>query len=1349
MSTQIPSNPSAQSVALLLPKLNDVDPDYRFMSLNDLFQVLTIGKHDFLHNDFNTAARAVDGIIKTLDDQNGEIQNLALKCLAPLAVKVPPSILPPLIEKLSTLTTQNSVDSSIPTMALRTIVVTLPRPVSGVVPTKEITDAYSAISRVLIPRLVGQLTSAKTQGSSLPNLPHGTLNLDKTIKIDPEAIDVLTEIIRCFGPMLQKSEVEVLQVLLVKILEADWVSSVVQKRIIVALSILAIYIDDEKINGLILQLLTNLQKDKIKLTQRKLFITVFGSIARSIPSRFGVYLKSVVPFVLAAVSEQELSEQLENSMESGEPNPELDDVREAALITLDTFLSSCGSEMHGYTFDVIDALLRFLKYDPNYNDDEDEEMALGESDDDENDFDDDDDDEFEADADFDNDDDSSWKIRRCSAKALYTLISTRASEDLLNNGKIYSKITSALVQRFSEREENVRLEVIATVTSLIRKTGETSFVNFPIENEFYSVNNVSQSRKRRRESSSNSLFDTKALNSVSTGLTSPIFEPTPASGTRADLAKLIPAIIRASTRLLKKKSIPTSQALIRLLDDMVLVQNGGLSEYFGQLVDPIVEAIKTTSSSTGSSVIISGTTSATANTLRISALRLIGSIASTHSSSVLHPYLKKIVLGVIEAVNEKYYKISSEAIGTAEQLVKALTPPRSMQNTQKEQPELYQLYQAIINRVAANDADLEVRQQAVQALGILLARTVTHNGSTLLTPEEYNLALNLLCDRLKNETTRLAAVNAINTIAALAGKTNQLRPDWIKEVSLELSAQFRKSNRSLRGASLGALKSLIAIPSASLALDMTSIETLVNAVLPLLLPADIQLLGPAIVLLASFVDMNPKLVVKEPLNLALCEIIRTEIGGAVLEALITLVANVGKNGVGQNLMSCLLNDVNKNGNPAIAGKVIGTLLVYGGPTVGVQIETFQAQIVNPNTDEYRRCLALAVLGEAGLRLGKESNLTPATFTTLFLTESDKVRLASAIALGRVGAGNVSEYLPEILKNMNNDANIQYLLLHSIKEIIQLASNNKAEIGDFTHLIWDQLIRASQTEENKAIGVECIGRLAIIDPEKYIPELQSYLTNPKASVRAMTIQAIRYTLVDGDHLFDKVLANSLVQIISTMLRDPEIENRRLALSTLNSAAHNKPALIGPSLSDLLPFVIHESVIKPELIREVPMGPFKHKIDDGLEIRKAAYETLYALMEISFPRLSILNFYDRILAGIKDQHDIRALCSLMLTKLIALDPEETARRLDSIAEVFRSVLSVKLKDSAVKQEIERQEEAIRSALRVTLSLHSNIPSASAALGSVNSNQGWRTYWEWVEKDFKAQLKEIREESATSER
>lgn len=67
------------TIASLLPKLHDADPDYRFMSLNDLYQALTVGKPDIIHHDYNVAARTVDGILKTLDDQNGEVQNLSIK----------------------------------------------------------------------------------------------------------------------------------------------------------------------------------------------------------------------------------------------------------------------------------------------------------------------------------------------------------------------------------------------------------------------------------------------------------------------------------------------------------------------------------------------------------------------------------------------------------------------------------------------------------------------------------------------------------------------------------------------------------------------------------------------------------------------------------------------------------------------------------------------------------------------------------------------------------------------------------------------------------------------------------------------------------------------------------------------------------------------------------------------------------------------------------------------------------------------------------------------------------------------------------------------------------------------
>ena len=99
-----------------------------------------------------------------------------------------------------------------------------------------------------------------------------------------------------------------------------------------------------------------------------------------------------------------------------------------------------------------------------------------------------------------------------------------------------------------------------------------------------------------------------------------------------------------------------------------------------------------------------------------------------------------------------------------------------------------------------------------------------------------------------------------------------------------------------------------------------------------------------------------------------------------------------------------------------------------------------------------------------------------------------------------------------------------------------------------------------------------------------------------------MQALRYTLPETDEAFDGILKNVLVDMLYTMLQDEDMEIRRLSMTALNSAAHNKPELILPHIGNLMPFVLKESIIKPELIREVMMGPFKHKVDDGLEVRK---------------------------------------------------------------------------------------------------------------------------------------------------
>lgn len=963
---------------------------------------------------------------------------------------------------------------------MRTVVEALPRPIPGTQPPPEVFEAYASIARVLLPRFLRRTTTGQ-----------GMLEKDQGQTSD--VVDVLIEVVRCFGPVLESAEIEALQAGYIALLDKDNCTSAVKKRTVVAISMLAKYLPDGPFLAFLDRAIAILNKPNLSPVTRRIYLTILGSMARSIPRRFSPHIPSVVPFVLQALGEEELQAQLDEISEGGgDSGLEFNDVREAALVALDAFLSSCPTQMRPFTEEAIASCLRYLKYDPNYAVNEDEEMEE-DQDDDIDDFE--DDDEFEADAGFDDDDDASWKVRRCSAKALYTIVSTRSSGDLLDNGVLYNLAAPTLVKRFDEREENVRLEILSTLSLLIRKTGEGIIPEFSInDSEAELLNQLPQSRKRRRQNSGGgaSAFAITISSGMSgTGLTSPTMEKIPASGPRADLARLTPAIVRGATKLLKGNLIPTKQATISLLHDMIAVQRGGLAEYFDQMIDPIIGAIRSSGASSTSAPlsVAGGNSSATPSTLRIAALRLTGDIAKNHSSTVLQPHLTKIVEAVVAVVYDRFYKISAEAIQTVEEVVKTITPPRSRKTAQKYKSELQKLYDVIVDRATANDADVEVRNKAIHALGTLLSRTSGAEGLALLPADKRSAGLAHLAQRLKSETTRLAAVRAVDTVAALSSSADQFPPQWVQQVASELAAQLRKANRSLRGSSVQALKHLALSPATKGTMDEASIQAIVTGLIPAIIQNDAQLLGPGLLVLAHLVREKPKVVVTPQLINALCELLKSTFPGSVLDSLQALVMNIGEAGEGRQLMAGFLKDVGINGDPSVVGKVTGTLLVASGDSAGVTMDSFVQELQANSQDQSRASLALAVLGETGLRLGTKSPLDPSIFLARFNADLDKVALTAAVALGRAGAGNISAYLPVILQRLEKPGGSQYLLLQSVKEILQQAAVSAADISEFSDGIWNQLLAAAKAEDNKAVCAECLGRIVIIDPSTYMPKLE--------------------------------------------------------------------------------------------------------------------------------------------------------------------------------------------------------------------------------------------------------------------
>lgn len=135
--------------------------------------------------------------------------------------------------------------------------------------------------------------------------------------------------------------------------------------------------------------------------------------------------------------------------------------------------------------------------------------------------------------------------------------------------------------------------------------------------------------------------------------------------------------------------------------------------------------------------------------------------------------------------------------------------------------------------------------------------------------------------------------------------------------------------------------------------------------------------------------------------------------------------------------------------------------------------------------------------------------------------------------------------------------------------------------------------------------------------------------------------------------DPLLRQCIGQFLNT-LQDPDLNVRRVALVAFNSAAHNKPSLIRDLLESVLPQLYSETKVKKELIREVEMGPFKHNIDDGLDIRKAAFECMYTLLDSCLDRIDVFEFLNHVESGLKDHYDIKMLTYLMVARLAQICP-----------------------------------------------------------------------------------------------
>ncbi|KAK5873125.1 hypothetical protein PBY51_013766 [Eleginops maclovinus] len=116
-------------ISNLLEKMTSTDKDFRFMATNDLMLEL---QKDSIKLDEDSERKVVTMLLKLLEDKNGEVQNLAVKCLAPLVSKVKEPQVEVMVDTLcSNMMSDKEQLRDISSMGLKTVIAELPLSSSG------------------------------------------------------------------------------------------------------------------------------------------------------------------------------------------------------------------------------------------------------------------------------------------------------------------------------------------------------------------------------------------------------------------------------------------------------------------------------------------------------------------------------------------------------------------------------------------------------------------------------------------------------------------------------------------------------------------------------------------------------------------------------------------------------------------------------------------------------------------------------------------------------------------------------------------------------------------------------------------------------------------------------------------------------------------------------------------------------------------------------------------------------------------------------------------------------------------------------------------------------------------
>ncbi|KAJ6238804.1 TIP120 domain-containing protein [Anaeramoeba flamelloides] len=1262
------------SISDMIKQMESIDYDVRFMVLHDLSEELVDPKFQIGRK----ADELINKILELISDSSGDVQSMAIDCIKLLVNKVNDTR----VYKIFKFITEKILYGK-----------------------EEFRDVYTIALKGVFSQLenVKKSLVIKVANKTIPNILEG-IRSSQSSEIKSSCIGVIDSFLRLYGHLVPVLHEKIQHVLFVSLPTLN-----VTRTAIETLSFLPSLTNDPLFFKLLDSIIEVLENNS-KILENRVYIQLMAAIAKNVGSRIDSKLKKITGLLIGYIQNEKYKEKV--------------DLIDSIFYCFESFILNCTFQIGKFIDTILTISLKLISYDPYYNIDsesgsdftgsesmsEESESSLESEERSEL-------EEYEED--YSEDDETSWKIRRGSIKCLLALIKTRP--ELVN--VYYEKVSNTLISRFSEREDYVKLDIYETYIQLLQQTRiklQGFSENEELKKEVLKVTKPVINSLHRE-------FNNSSLKS------------------RIKIFVLLTELVKAST---KDSLLPFFDKLFKDFKSALFDKFSNNSQYsasailffrnyliYNNLSSNLIEISSLFE-------ILNNYINSPENQLSIETLKICSQISETIRSLSNNEEKEKD-----NQIIEKN-KLNEIAINLFDMV-------NSVFKEQKKDTEVKEISIIVMSSLIYNLGDY-LENRIEETLNILFDRmkiettrviSIKSLKKILESGSKWKIGSIVIIENLMKELSkyllkhnRVVRQYSLIALIEIIKNYNEFGNSEIFTRIISVLSNFITdqdpliANLSLQLGQVLVLQN----PYTHEKIVDTIVEKAFNILISPMHFQETNLVSSAIGLYKAIVQeiIIKKSTLKTPIDLTFSELIEPMVKW------IQGKENIKKDDQGKikALAECV-SELSLIASSDDFNTLLVSLLKNLKEKPSIPIVTFSLYSI--------------------ARIGSKKDLSSykklkTIIYRCFAHISDDIKIAASYCLGNIAIGNLKYFLHYVLKQfqIKSKHNFAHELMRTMKEIIDYfianlntdtdLENNKDILNKRkyfeSHL--EQILHSlfqnceSEIEVTRNLVSECIGKIAILKPKllinKIIDKLSNVedkdneikkiklkkskstkslkaLKNSKIFLQSTLLNSLKFAISKDDiQKIDKLIQKKIKKFI-IYLENPDYLIRLATLAFLNTAARKKFWVIGKNIKYLLTHLLKETEINKELIGSVEMGQFNYKIDEGLENRKLAYDTLNLMILHCNELLKVSGIIDAVKNGIEDPYiEINLITLDLFIKLIQFRYDLIRVNINKLIDPLKKSLNKSNNDEIeYKQNVSQNEELINSALKAIYLLNkSNI-------------------------------------------